>query len=470
MTRSVSILIGVAITFGGSSSEAATHTRIKYVAIDPRPGTIEVDVSESITTSIRALAPIDDWDLGDGFHYRVARNPNDNRRITIQPLVANPSVSSLEVLSGGSWYMFELRLAREVKPISSVILVQTELDIPTLQGVEYETISGWGVDEEATLLTQLPELIHGGRPCPGHALNLCRQHWTLFKQYGVLRFLVSNHTRNQQTLNNVAVHDEAGTSDHTGLVSVAGRKPTKSTQVQTVLAPGQSVVIGVSVRRPDQVGRRVKVALSTIGRSLPTVLTVDLDPEPKVGDGLITLSLQGIAGAVWLSNPVAPEQLHATPSTGLAARVRYGFNRRWSFEGELAWVRSASVRWSGMILDNQQGVVERDASLGRVLVGGLLHFGHKYRPLIRAGLGVRGVSYGSRFKATTGESQAAPGDGFAADGLYYVGLGFEAQIGRRWTAGVSATSVGIANRFNGEGLSGSVEAGLHVSYGWTPGL
>ena len=471
--RSVSILIWIAVTVPGTNSGAATHTRIKYVAMDPRPGTIEVDVSSSVMTSVRTLEPIDDWDLGDGFHYRVARNPFDNRKITIQPLVPNPNVSSLEILSGGCWYVFELRLAREVKPISSVIFVPTELDIPGNRGNgvgESGTMVARGVDEEVAILTQLRDLPHG-RPCGGGiGLDLCRQHWTLFKHFGVLRFLLSNNTGDRQVIDRIAIHDDSGTNDHTGVVSVGGGKPTKSTQIHASLAPGQSIVMAVSVRRPDHVRSTVKVALSTVGRSLPTVMTVNLDPEPEVGDGLITLSLQGIVGAVWLSNPVSPGQLIATSSTGLAARVRYGFNRRWSFEGELAGVRSASVRWSGMTFENQQGEVERDAILGRVLVGGLLHFGHRYRPLIRAGLGFRAVGYRSLFIPTTGEDQTGPGNGFAADGLYYVGLGFEAQLREHWTAGISATFVGIANRLSGEGLSGSVEAGLHVSYGWTPSI
>lgn len=505
MSRTVNGLVlgSVFLMLGVTIVEAATHTRVKYVPIEPRPGTITVEVSQHIVTSIQALDEIIDWDLGNGLHYTAAKNSNDPRRMTLQPKVAIPHYTTLQVLFGGHWYNLELKVARDVKPVSSVIFVPTKDDIPLVEPTatsenpqpdpisetekqqavsealsnqrnEYEglikdirTKSKQALirSEESALLMQLRESaqLRNARSCSGGKLTLCKQHWTLFKKYGVLYFLLSNLTGSEQVINAVAIHDEFGASNHVGLVSVAGREPTESTAVDTTLAPGQSVVVAVSVRSPAQVGRRVKVALSTVGRSLPMYTTINLDPEPKEGEGLITLTLSGMAGAVWLANPVDAAQLGATSTTGLEMRVRYGFNRHWSFEAALAGASIGEASWDGMMYDSAEGALVRYATLGRLLLGGVLHFGDKYRPMIRAGLGVQGVSHQSRFIPTVGQDREGPGGGFAANGLYYIGLGLEAELGRHWTAGLSANFVEARD----PAIQFVVEGGINLSYRWS---
>lgn len=493
------ILSWIAVAAGVTTSEAATHTRIKYVPIEPRPGTIEVEVSSRLVTSIQALDEIVDWDLGDGLHYTAAENPHDPRRMTLQPKVANPHFTTLEILFGGHWYTLEIKVAREVKPVSSVIFVPTKNDIPAVeqttvvehphvsvsdadeqqivaaalssQQADYEARieqiekeSAWArsVSEEIAILMQLRDTadLRNARSCKGDTLALCKQHWTLLKKYGVLRFLVSNRTGNEQVISAVNIHDEFGANDHAGLVSVAGREPTKSTAVNTTLAPGQSAVVAVSVRSPKQVGRRVKVALSTVGRSLPMYTTINLDPDPEEGEGLITITMSGIAGAVWLANPMDTMQFGATSTAGFEMRVRYGFNRHWSFEAALAGARIGEASWDGMMYENQEGAIARDGTLGRLLLGGALHFGDKYRPMIRAGLGVQGVSHHSRFVPTAGQNREGPGGGFAANGLYYLGLGFEAELSRHWTAGLNANFMEARD----PAIQSAIEGGISLNY------
>ena len=78
---------------GGSNSEAATSTRIKYVAAEPKPGTIEVELSTRVITSIRALDEVVAWELGDGQHFRFAPSTTDldvsqyNLKLRIQGLL-----------------------------------------------------------------------------------------------------------------------------------------------------------------------------------------------------------------------------------------------------------------------------------------------------------------------------------------------------------------------------------------------
>ena len=179
---------------------------------------------------------------------------------------------------------------------------------------------------------------------------------------------------------------------------------------------------------------------------------------------MITLGVQGILGAVWLTNPVQTDTLGAAMTTGLGLQVRYGINRLLSFEGELAGTRSGDVSWTGMY-QAQEGEISRNATLGRVLAGGLLHFGEKYRPLVRAGLGFQGVSHGSQFTPTGGIEGDGPGGDFELAGLWMVGIGFDASLGEHWTAGIGARFVGVAS---GEGSKRSFESGLHLSYQWVP--
>lgn len=381
----------------------------------------------------------------------------------------------LEVMRAAAREVSREEREKEQKRVAALLATQKTEYEAQLKEVRRQARKANKISSEAMLLTELPSAykgtrrVRGARACRGTDVVICRQQWTPLRNYGVLRFMVKNRTKRLLETSYVQVHNEQGARDHAGLVRFGDGEPIPSDAATLRLAPGHSMSVAVSVRDPKNVGKSVELALGIVGRSLPKFQTIDLDPEPPEGEGLITLSLQGIAGAVWLANPVDTAELGATSTAGLSLRIRRGINQLISFEGEIAGTRSGSASWDGMMFENEEGEIVRNATLGRVLLGGVLHFGDRYRPMFRAGVGFQGVKHGSRFMPATGVEREGPESGFEAAGLWWFGLGFEARLGEHWTAGLDAKFVGVATSTNAAGLKTALEGGLHLSYGWTPG-
>lgn len=328
---------------------------------------------------------------------------------------------------------------------------------------------------ERTLLTEMhrmhatTRLLDDVESCDGEGVAICGQQWSPLDRYGVLRLVITNRMPDEIEIVGVQALDKQRIRDHASMVRIGDGQPAPSGSVRARLGRMETITVSVTLSEPKKLGDHIQLGLNIAGRAGPMFQTIDLrPPRPKPGEGLITLGLQGIAGAVWLANPVETDKLGATSTTGLALRVRYGFNRRVSFEGELAGARSGNAQFDGMMFEDQEGQIARSAALGRILVGGALHFGQKYRPQIRAGLGFQGVSHNSRFTPTGGLERSGPEVDFEVAGLWMVGLGLDARLSRNWTAGLGASFVGVATSLGGEGIEGSFEGGLHLSYGWTP--
>ena len=334
------------------------------------------------------------------------------------------------------------------------------------QRTEYET--SLRRDEQAALLQGVANgntstvLLDDPESCSGGDVAICGLEWMNLGRYGVLRFVVNNTSKADFPARSIHVSPIGEIHSRAGSVQIGDKAPVDSSDFDAVFPRGQRVKAAVIVNDPDTVGSSLRMIVHGNLSALTAIKVIDLRPKP--GEGLITLGLQGIYGAVWLANPVEPGQLGATSSTGLALRIRYGFSRRWSFEGELAGTRSGSVEFAGVTVEGQPGDVVREALVARVLVGGVLHFGDRFRPMIRAGLGFQGVSHGSRFTPTGGVDQDGPGAEFEVVGLWMVGLGFEARLTEHWTAGLETRFVGTATSSDGEGRA--FEGGLHLSYQW----
>ena len=296
-------------------------------------------------------------------------------------------------------------------------------------------------------------------------LAICPVHWSQLGERGVLRVEIFNGLSRTVDVNQFEAFGQGSTDNRAGAVRIEDSAPMPRGEARAQLRSMQRVMASIVVRDARTLGHQVQVLLT--GPNIrPAVRHIDLRPKP--GEGLITLSFQGIAGAVWLANPIETDQLGATFTRGLGLRVRYGFNRRWSFEGELAGTTSGNVEFDGMEVGGEEGNLVRNASLGRFLATGLLHFGDNYRPIIRAGLGFQGVGHDSRFTPAAGLEREGPGSEFEMAGLWTFGVGFEAKLGRHWTAGIGAMFVGSATSTSPAGLKTSFEGGLNLSYGWTP--
>ena len=169
-------------------------------------------------------------------------------------------------------------------------------------------------------------LLGGSRSCRGTEIEVCARRWTTFERFGVLQVVLRNRTEATIELDRIQAHNKRGTRDHASLVRFDKDRPVPGADVHVKLKPGQQVEMSLTVHDPALVGNQVQLALSTVGRSLPMITVVDLDPPPpppKPGEGLITLGLQGIAGAVWLTNPVQTDTRRAAPRS-LAAQCHGG--------------------------------------------------------------------------------------------------------------------------------------------------
>ena len=179
--------------------------------------------------------------------------------------------------------------------------------------------------------------------------------------------------------------------------------------------------------------------------------------------GRVTIQVQPMYGAIWLANPLRADKLEATSLTGLGLRVAYGFNRYFSLEGELAAASSGSAGFDGMTFQDQQGVVLRNARLGRAQLGGMLRLGQTYVPTARLGIGFQGISHNTRFVPETGGEMAGPDLGFEAKAYFSFGAGFDVRLGNRWSIGwLASFAQSIGTEIS------SVTTGIHLSYGWKP--
>lgn len=337
------------------------------------------------------------------------------------------------------------------------------------QRTEYET--SLRRDEQAALLQGVANgntstvLLDDPESCSGDDVAICGLEWMNLGRYGVLRFVVNNTSKADFPARSIHVSPIGEIHSRAGSVQIGDKAPVDSSDFDAVFPRGQRVKAAVIINNPDTVGSSLRVFLQGASTVLTAIKVVDLRPKP--GEGLITLGLQGIYGAVWLANPTDAQDLGPTSLMGLALRVRYGFNRRWSFEGQLAGARSGSAEFVGVTVDGQSGDVARDASMARLLAGGVLHFGDKYRPMIRAGLGFQGVSHDSRFTPSGGAEQTGPGSGFEIGLLWYFGVGVEARLSSNWTAGLNVKGIGVATSLGAGDSAGVFEGGIHLGYQWT---
>ena len=399
----------------------------------------------------------------------AASNAND-----VQPAVAVSHQDMLEIVQAAARELAHSEIASAKQDLGKQLLAvkaehRAQLDQVKREHREIQRRTG-----ESILLTELADAhprtrkLGTSQACHGTDIVVCAKRWTPLKTYGVLRLVVHNKGADDIEIDGVKASNRRGSRDHATMVRVGDATPVDSRMLRATVPALQSTELSVAVTNPKGLGGKIQLAISTVGRSVPAFQTIDLDPQPAEGEGLITLSFQGIAGAVWLANPVQTDQLGAAPTAGLSFRVRRGFNRIVSFEGEVAGTTSGKASFDGMMVEGEEGELIRNASLGRVLFGGVLHFGEQYRPMFRLGVGFQGVNHGSQFNPTAGPQRNGPGGDFEIAGLWSAGIGFEAKLGRHWTAGIGATFVGSATSTSPSGLRTSFEGGLYLSYGWTP--
>jgi hypothetical protein len=181
----------------------------------------------------------------------------------------------------------------------------------------------------------------------------------------------------------------------------------------------------------------------------------------RAAQGVVTLSLQGVYGAIWLGDGAGLGKSDATSMKGLGVRAQYAFNRYIAVEGEAMGARTGNAQFSNVEYEGTRGDLARRASLGRAQFGGVLRLSEgPYVPLLRLGVGLQGASHRGTLTTATGE---VPGpDAFEFDLLWYIGAGLDARFGPL----VAGVTLGGASLAQGDGRS--FEAGMHLGYRWNP--
>ena len=176
----------------------------------------------------------------------------------------------------------------------------------------------------------------------------------------------------------------------------------------------------------------------------------------------VTFGVQVIGGAMWLANPQNPEIVDATNITGFGLRAAYGLHTLFALEGEIVAARTGTARFSDT-WQSTTGELTRQATVGRVLLGGVARLGRKYIPTVRFGLGFQGSSHSSDFIADSGQSMDGPEVPMEWDFLLSLSAGLDVRIGDHWLVGFQVSGV-RSDAIDVLSLSG----GIHVGYGWIP--
>ena len=177
----------------------------------------------------------------------------------------------------------------------------------------------------------------------------------------------------------------------------------------------------------------------------------------------VTLHLTAVAGGIWLSDGLQTNRLDPTSLTGFGARVTYGFNRYFAFEADSIGASTGEARFGDATFEGMQGELMRSASLGRVKTGAVIRFGSRTVPTLRIGVGAQGASIDSRF-LIDGSQVSGPGSSFDFNLLGYFGAGVDFRLGEHFVAGFGLSAEQLAS----SDVRSSIEAGLHIGYGWKP--
>lgn len=155
------------------------------------------------------------------------------------------------------------------------------------------------------------------------------------------------------------------------------------------------------------------------------------------------VGLRGFSGTYWVGQHDNPDRLATTNSTGAALRFTRGIGHPFAFEFD------ASVGRTGQVTFDTGET--RSANFVRVKTGLVIRLAHsRLAPLVHGGLGVQGTTY---------SPDNNPEEDFEAHFMYYIGVGLNFRVTRRFVAGLSAS-------FDKAASERSVHGGLHLNVGW----
>lgn len=237
----------------------------------------------------------------------------------------------------------------------------------------------------------------------------------------------------------LAVGDGASNTDHL----IASMLATHTGKLPPLLAPGESVRGAILASHPAQLRKGFVVQLL----SSPGVVQAAFrwsdkppppPPPPPPSVGKLGIGVQFIGGAARLEDDNGVDDW--TSLRGVGARMTYGAHKYVSLQGD------AAVFYTG---DATLGLQTAQGTGGRLGAYVMAQSGTNIVPFLRAGAGVLA------FRQKNDGTPDTNADLFAS-----LGLGVEAWIGDRWSAGLSTSFF--------TGPLRTAEAELHVSYAWEP--
>jgi hypothetical protein len=178
--------------------------------------------------------------------------------------------------------------------------------------------------------------------------------------------------------------------------------------------------------------------------------------------GRVSVHLQAIVGAIWLTDGMGGSQPDAATLTGLGVRGTYSVNRLFAFEAGVMGAKTGEASFADRTVGGMQGELARSASLGRVQLGGVVRLGYRIIPTMRLGVGLQGAGYDTELMAAGGHVPG-PESGLEINGLWYFGGGVDIRLGRYLSAGIAGSFEQLVSS-----EVRSVGAGIHLGYSWNP--
>jgi hypothetical protein len=284
-------------------------------------------------------------------------------------------------------------------------------------------------------------------------------------------FEMRNCTGGIYKLATVAVRDKDKVIDYTGAVRVYSPvEPPDGLLAE--IPPGKRAKGMVLIEKSSLVRGPLSLNFSDVTALRPIAAQIDFIPQfpehwfkPR-----ISVHVQAFMGGIWLANPLDKEEIDPTTVKGLGVRIAYELSPRLLFEADLVAASTGESRFDEATYNGIQGDLVRRATLGRLSLGGMLRLGvprGRFDPVVRLGLGLQGANHTAELEVG-GVRMAGPDVGFEVSTLFLFGGGLDIRLGENFTAGFIFSATNRLNNLSGEGIRGSLEAGVHLGYSWKP--
>lgn len=463
MIRIGSALCVASVLLAVTNANAATETRVKYIVPIPYMGTIEVDSAKTVVTAIRALESIEDWSLGSGADYRVKRSHADRRVIRIQPKVAKPATTTFQFLAGGQWFTIELRRAHYGnKPISDLIFVPTEEDIPTedpptasLPSTRTPVQDYLSFVANEAIVTRPVQLSWRER---GHSIQVAVGAMRWSEDYLIFRFQMHNQGSYPYPIASLTMTDLHDAEHETILF------PRTLDAGEYHLESGGNLVgaLRISKAAALRAGWKMHLQSSPAVPAASVIWRASDEFSSRRGpiEDRLVVSVHAAGGAANLDDGIGLARKAWTSSQVVGARVLYGVMKHVSVEGALDFSRTSSAVFNDVTWGTEQGNLEAYETSGRLQIGGLLHTaGKRWIPYARLGLGVQ-LSRHSAGMGTRVESETRSAL------IFGLGGGVNVRMGKRLVAGASFV---YANSIGSGPPVQAFEGGVHLGASWDLG-